>query len=323
MPEPTADGPSVPAERKVVLPSGLRLALRVSEPRARSGRAFLLVHGLASNARLWDGVAGHLAAAGHQVVAVDQRGHGASPAPPDGYDTDTCADDLADLIGVLGWERPVVAGQSWGANVALSLAARHRCVSAVACVDGGWLRPAERFATFEECWAWLEPPHLEAMTYDEVAGRIARQHPDWPPGAVTATLANLVRLPGGGVRARLSREHHREIVRSLFEGDPRLWYPRIDVPVLLVPATPAGSGEGHTAADVGRAVEEARAGLRDARVRPYPGADHDLHAQHPGRLAADLLTLAASVNGGHGEPAGTGGAVSPDPMTASKETPWA
>ena len=47
----------------------------------------LLVHGLASNARVWDGVAALLAAAGREVLAVDLRGHGASaavPDPPDG-----------------------------------------------------------------------------------------------------------------------------------------------------------------------------------------------------------------------------------------------
>ncbi len=40
---------------------------------------FLLVHGLASNARLWDGVAQHLAKRGHRVVAIDQHSvHGAA-----------------------------------------------------------------------------------------------------------------------------------------------------------------------------------------------------------------------------------------------------
>ncbi len=42
---------------------------------------FVLVHGLASNARLWDGVATALVAAGHPVFAVDLRGHGRSSKP--------------------------------------------------------------------------------------------------------------------------------------------------------------------------------------------------------------------------------------------------
>ena len=52
-----------------------------------------------------------------------------------------------------------------------------------------------------------------------------------------ATLLGLVRTPQGGVRARLSREHHRSIVDSLVDGDPRRWYPVVHVPVLLCPAT--------------------------------------------------------------------------------------
>ncbi len=44
-------------------------------------RSYILVHGLSSNARTWDQVAARLAAAGHQVVAIDQRGHGLSEKP--------------------------------------------------------------------------------------------------------------------------------------------------------------------------------------------------------------------------------------------------
>jgi pimeloyl-ACP methyl ester carboxylesterase len=43
---------------------GPRLAVREFEGQGGHGHPFLLVHGLASNARLWDGVARRLAAAG-------------------------------------------------------------------------------------------------------------------------------------------------------------------------------------------------------------------------------------------------------------------
>ena len=52
---------------------GQSAAERVGEP-----VPFLLVHGLASNARMWDGVAQRLADAGHPVATVDLRGHGRS-----------------------------------------------------------------------------------------------------------------------------------------------------------------------------------------------------------------------------------------------------
>ncbi|MFD0594557.1 alpha/beta fold hydrolase [Catellatospora coxensis] len=101
---------------------------------------FLLVHGLSSNARLWDEVAGALAAAGHPSWAVDLRGHGESDAPESGYDTGTAAADLAALITALGLDRPVVVGQSWGGNVVVRLAAKHpELPGALGLVDGGWI----------------------------------------------------------------------------------------------------------------------------------------------------------------------------------------
>ena len=267
----------------------VRLAVRRSGPSTTSAEAqrpVLLVHGLASNARLWDGVSARLGEAGHPVVAVDQRGHGRSQVPDAGYDTDTCADDLADLVRVLGWvadRAPVVAGQSWGGNVVLSLAARHDVAAGVAMVDGGWLRLAGRFTTFEECWQVLAPPSFEAVRYADLATRITSMHPDWPPEGVAGALANLVELEDGGTRARLAREHHRSIVHSLWLGDPRQLYPDVTIPALLMPA---GASVG------GQAVDEAAALLPDAQVSEYVGADHDLHAQHPARCALDLHDLA-------------------------------
>jgi len=294
-----------PRDVDVPLPGGPRLAVRLTDGPLRP---FLLVHGLASNARLWDGVTRRLAAAGHAVAAVDLRGHGRSEAPaaPDGaggnggYDTDTCADDLAalaDELGFTGGRAPVVAGQSWGGNVVMSLAARRGGVAALGCVDGGWIRPSQRFATFEDCWAELAPPSFEGRRYADLRARIAAAHPDWPPEGVEGTLQNLRELPDGGVENRLSREHHREIVRSMYLGDPRAWYPLVRVPVLLCPAVvPEGAPDptGRSArrrSDVAQALQL----LADARVSWYVGADHDLHAQHPGRLAADLLALAADA----------------------------
>jgi pimeloyl-ACP methyl ester carboxylesterase len=294
-------GPPPLRQAEVRLPDGRpRLAIRAG---GGPGRTFVLVHGLASNARLWEGVAAALLRSGHGVVAVDQRGHGLSEQPAEGYDTDICADDLAALItmlGLTGEAAPIVVGQSWGGNVVLSLAARHPGrIAGVCCVDGGWIRLAERFADFDECWAALEPPRFDGLRYADVAARIRTAQAGWPNGG-ESTLANLVELPGGGVRARLPRDHHREIVRSLYQSDPASWYPRIDVPVLLCPAVGADPEPGERDDDPAaqragatrRAVLSAARSLPDAEVSWYPGAHHDLHAEQPVRLAADLLALA-------------------------------
>src|SRR5690242_10169745 len=139
-------------------------------------RPFLLVHGLSSNARLWDGVAAELSAAGHPVHAVDLRSHGDSDAPPEGYDTATAADDLA----ALGLTGVVAVGQSWGGNVVVSLAAKHpEVVAALALIDGGWLDLTQSFPTWEAAEAALRPPDIEGLPASELRRYLRENHPDW------------------------------------------------------------------------------------------------------------------------------------------------
>ena len=271
---------------EVRLPGGPRLALRRGDG---PGRPFLLVHGLSSNARLWDGTAARLVAAGHQVVAVDQRGHGRSEQVAGGYSTPQCAADLAALcveLGLVADRAPVVAGQSWGGNVVLHMAAEHGGAAAVAFVDGGFIWLGERYPTFDECWAELAPPVLDGMTLTELTARFRDFFDGFPPEGVAGQLANLTEVDGFA-RARLSREHHRDILRSLWEIDPRPLFGKVDVPSLIAVAVPK---DGDDPRDGLRVAAEQ---LPDVVVSRYVGAHHDLHAQQPDRTAADLLALAA------------------------------
>jgi pimeloyl-ACP methyl ester carboxylesterase len=256
-----------------------------------ANRPFLLVHGLASNARLWDGVAQHLASAGHAVVAVDLRGHGQSSKPDHGYDFATVVADLVGLTDALDLERPIVAGQSWGGNVVLELAARRPdLVHALALVDGGWIHLGDRFAEWTDCETAMRPPPLAGTMYTRIAAAIRAARPDWPETGIEGTLANFEVLDDGTVRPWLSLDNHLRILRALWEHQPRRRYASVPVPVLLVPA-------GGDAGDPGLAtkqanIAEALDALPAARVRWYePPADHDLHAQHPEDIARDLLGL--------------------------------
>lgn len=248
----------------------------------------LLVHGLASNARLWDGVAARLSAAGTPSVAVDLRAHGDSDAPPDGYDTGTAAEDLATVVRRLGVAPVVAAGQSWGGNVVVRLAAAHPgLVAALALLDGGWLDPSAGFRTWEECAAALRPPEVDGVPVERVRRMFSEGHPDWPPEAIEATVYNLREDGHGRLYRRMSVERHMRIVRSMWDRPPWDDLATLAVPALLMPATPAGGGDPRRSQ-----VDRAARTLADARVREYPGADHDLHAQHPAEVAADLLDLA-------------------------------
>jgi pimeloyl-ACP methyl ester carboxylesterase len=285
-------------ERRLALPTGASLAVRLAG--ASDAPPVLLVHGLASNARTWDGVAAALVATGSRTVAVDLRDHGASatdpPGPPDDDATAAAAADLAALCDALDLDRPVVAGQSWGANAVLELAAAHpHACAAVALVDGGWIHLGDRFATFDDCWEVLAPPDLSRYTLADVAGWLRRSHPDWSETAVAGTLANLrADGPDGRAGARLARANHRAVLQSLWRHRPRDRYPSVRVPALLLPAVAAPGGDRE--AETARLVTEAAGALGGtARVRWFTGADHDLHCQHPAAVADELSALAAAA----------------------------
>jgi pimeloyl-ACP methyl ester carboxylesterase len=255
---------------------------------------FLLVHGLSSNARLWDEVAGALAEAGHPSYAVDLRCHGGSSCPAGGHDTGTAAADLAALTTALGLDRVVVAGQSWGGNVAVRFAAEHPgMVAALALVDGGWIDLPAEFDSWAACAAALRPPALDRLHVDTLRRGIARGHPDWSPAAVEATVANLRVGPDGMVSRRLPVDKHMEIVRSMWDDPPQRFYPALAMPTLLMPAMPA---KPTAAAEVRARVAGAAAAMPRASIREYEGADHDLHAQFPHRVAADLIALAKEAD---------------------------
>jgi pimeloyl-ACP methyl ester carboxylesterase len=256
-----------------------------AEALAADAQPFLLVHGLASNARTWDGVAGRLVANGHVAVTVDLRGHGRSSKPDGPYDVPTVADDLAMLIERLGMARPVVAGQSWGGNVAVELAARHPdAIRGIVCVDGGWLEPSRDFADWHACRRTLAPPRLSGRRFEEIDGYVRSAHPDWPESGIRGTLANFEVRPDGTVAPWLTFDRHITILRGLWEHHPSERYPGLAVPVLLVPVD---GGETERTRRKRRDVETAAAIIPNARVRWFMG-DHDIHAQRPDELASGM-----------------------------------
>lgn len=275
-------------DARITVRSGLRLAVR-RWPGATSP-PFVLVHGLASNARLFDGVAARLWDAGHAVVAVDQRGHGRSDAPDAGYDFATVTDDLRLLVDALDLVRPVLVGQSWGGNVVLEAAARWGDrLAGIAAVDGGTIDLQRRFPTWEACAAQLAPPVFDGITRPELERRVRRMHPDWSDDGIAGILASFDERPDGSVRPHLRRDRHMQILAALWEQRPPQRYAAIDTPVLLIPAD---TGDTAWTSDTRHDVAVAADLLPRARIRWVAG-DHDLHAQQPDVVAQLLLDAAA------------------------------
>jgi pimeloyl-ACP methyl ester carboxylesterase len=88
------------------------------------GSPLVLIHATGFLARLWQPIADELSGR-FRVVAVDQRGHGDSDKPQDGYRFEAFADDLQRLFEALDLESPAVAGHSSGGTTIVAHAARY------------------------------------------------------------------------------------------------------------------------------------------------------------------------------------------------------
>ncbi|WP_228430523.1 alpha/beta fold hydrolase [Baekduia soli] len=84
--------------------------------RAGQGPAVVLLHGLTATHRYVVMGSRALERSGHDVLAYDARGHGASdPAPdPEAYTYADLTADLVDLLDEEGIDRAVLAGPPWG-----------------------------------------------------------------------------------------------------------------------------------------------------------------------------------------------------------------
>jgi pimeloyl-ACP methyl ester carboxylesterase len=274
--------------------AGVRLHYLEWQPEsvAREPALFLL-HGLGSNARVWERLAARLPA--RQIVALDQRSHGRSDRPADGYTTAELTADAAHAIDVLGLGRPVVAGHSWGATVALALAAGFPdLVSGLVIVDGP-VAAMSASMTWEEAARRMQPPLPTYPDLDAaVAAQVAYLTEAWDRDLDGFVEAGLVRTDGG-YTSTLTAPVRLQILRALYDERPEPLFPAVEGPVLLALAGRTWAGAPASFAEwKGRSAQAARAIRPDAQLRWYD-SPHDIPLARPVELAADVERTALAA----------------------------
>ena len=91
-----------------------------------AGPPVLLVHGITANWQDWRATVAHLLTAGHRVLALDLRGHGASTLGAERPGTARLAADLREVLEALDLRDAVLVGHSLGGYLSLAVAAAHR-----------------------------------------------------------------------------------------------------------------------------------------------------------------------------------------------------
>src|SRR5579885_2216968 len=272
---------------------GLQFHYRAWEPAEGSPARppVLLIHGLASAARIWDLTAPLLAQQGLRAVAIDQRGHGESDKPDHGYTfEEILADDHA-IADALGLERPVVVGHSWGGSVALNYAALYPAdVHALVLVDGGFTQMSARPGwTKEQMLKNLAPPQFAGTPAETFLGfgRRGALAEVWSP-AIEDALLHIVELrPDGTVAPRLTLANHLQILEAMWDQPTLALYDRVTCPILLVCPLQESGDERQRQFQQSKRESIAQLQERHPNIRVEYLADtiHDVPFQRPAVLA--------------------------------------
>jgi pimeloyl-ACP methyl ester carboxylesterase len=151
-------------------------AIRVAiDDGGRGAPAYLFVHSLGGRADFWSDVLVSLRK--HvRAVAFDLRGHGASPAAPaPAHALDDFVDDALAAVQAAGLGRFVLVGHSFGALVALAVAARApKRVAGLVLVDAGGAMDAVPPAALEEFLASVGSAEGHAFVRDTYEQNLER-----------------------------------------------------------------------------------------------------------------------------------------------------
>ncbi|MEU5810611.1 alpha/beta hydrolase [Streptomyces sp. NPDC047718] len=252
-----------------------------------SGQPVVLIHGWPLNGASWEKQTAALLAAGHRVITYDRRGFGRSDQPADGYDYDTFASDLNQLLTALDLRDTVLVGFSMGTGEVTRYLGTHgsgRIAKAVMIgvvppfllktddnpggVDGHVFKGIEE-AIRADRFAFMTDFFADFYNVDALGGeRISEQ-------AVQASWNVAV---GASAKGTL------DCVQAWLT-DFRADLPRIDVPTLII------HGDADRTLPVTATAIPLAERIAGAELRIVPGAPHGLLWTHAAEVNAELLAF--------------------------------
>jgi 3-oxoadipate enol-lactonase len=184
--------------------NGLELHYEVTDftrPWEGEPQALVLLHGLHGHLNWWNWFQVAPLSQYYRVVTLDQRGHGRSFKPANGYSIEVMASDVRELLRTLQIERAHVMGASMGGMVALQFAlAFPEMVRSVVLVDSYPYTPEAIQGAIEKWIADTEergyPRVMETFNEDYAAALFSpgfwQRCPEFPAYETRLVLDNLM-----------------------------------------------------------------------------------------------------------------------------------
>ena len=252
-----------------------------------AGPAVVLIHGWPFDSRSWEPQVHALLAAGHRVVNYDRRGFGRSSRPATGYDFDTLATDLGEVLRALDLSDVALVGFSLGTGEVARYVGRYgtdrlRGVVLIESLAPSFTKSAEnpngvdeagvagvQQAILDDRYAWLSGMMANFLNLDDHLGKRVSEEAVRgieATGAEASPYATWA-CPVGWL--------------DDFSGDIR----RIDVPTLIL------HGTADRILSVDGQGRRLHAALPDARYVEIEGGPHIVGVTHAAEVNRELLAF--------------------------------
>ncbi|MGM1057984.1 alpha/beta fold hydrolase [Saccharothrix sp. Mg75] len=254
-----------------------------------SGQPVVLIHGYPLDGQSWEKQTDALVKAGYRVVTYDRRGFGRSSRTMTGYDYDTFAGDLNEVLTQLDLSDVVLVGFSMGSGEVARYLGTHGSQRVAKAAFLGALQPFllqaednpagvpqsvfDGIAEQAEAdrYAWYENFFVDFFNTDETLGsRLseAALRANWTTAIASAPVAAYACVPAWLTDFRADVE-------------------RIDVPSLIL------HGTADRILPIDATAREFRRRLPDARYVEVDGAPHGLLLTHAAEVNAALIAFLA------------------------------
>lgn len=247
---------------KVELPTGLVMAVE----EAGDSLPLLLIHGFPLNRSMWSEQLAELSREA-RCIAPDLRGFGET-GTGGLHGIDQYADDMAELLEVLGVQRAVVCGLSMGGYVALSMWKRHpMLVHAMVLADTkAGADTSEGKSKRDELIALTQREGVNALAAQQLPGMLGKTSRSENPELVERVRDILESAPEAGVIGALQAMRDRHDSTAILSS--------VQVPTLVI----VGEEDALTPVKEARSMFDAMPG---SRLEIIPGAGHLSSMERP------------------------------------------
>lgn len=259
----------------LTLADGSTLAYTLRAGPQPAGPKLVLIHSLALDRSIWDGVVERLETDA-DILTYDCRGHGLSDRRARPYTAELFARDVAEVLDHLGWEQATVAGCSMGGCVALAFGGLYpQRTSALGLIDTtAWYGP-KAAATFKE--------RADAARAKGMAALFGFQSTRWFSDEFRASHPEvLARTLDVFVASDL--DCYAATCQLLGEVDTRAHLPTFRMPVAIV----VGEEDYATPVDMARELHSA---IPQSTITIIPKARHLTPIECPDTIASELRAL--------------------------------